>query len=244
MDSCRAESVGLLEAVKFVVHLHGSNSTMSAPKLQHFCDNLTVMNRMQQFLHYKNWYRNQTLRPHMDVMLQICYYLDELMPHWSTKHVKGYQDDNEAVECLSWESQLNVQADALATAAKDRIQFYAPPEGIYMQSNAMLFIDGTMRTKNYAKAIQRASTTGNLQQYLEKKFQWELGVCDDIDWFAFKQGFQRLTMAQQFWATKFVHKWLPLLGVSHSQRVVFNIIHCANEQMKHRITLLSVNIMK
>ena len=237
MDSCRAESVGLLEAVKFAVYLHGANSTMSAPQLQHFCDNITVTNRMQTFLQYKNWYPNQTLRPHMDVMLQICYYLDKLMPQWRTTHVKGHQDDEMEIACLSWEAQLNVRADALATEAKDKIDSYVPPEGIYMHSNAMLFIDGKMRTKHYAKAIQRASTTGNLRQYLEKKFQWEPGVCDDIDWFAFKQGFQRLTMIQQFWATKFVHKWLPLLGESHSQSSVQQCPLCkrTNETWNHFI---------
>ena len=48
MDSCRAESVSLLEAVKYVVHLQETNTTLSQPRHLHFCDNIIVTKRMQQ----------------------------------------------------------------------------------------------------------------------------------------------------------------------------------------------------
>ena len=170
------------------------------------------------------------MRPHMDVMMQICYHLDHLLPNWSTSHVKGHQDKHGSIHTLNWEAQLNVRADALANEAKQMRRINSPPQTVYFRSNAVLFINGNMITKNYSKAIQRASTTGYLRQYLEDKYAWRNDICDIIDWFAFKQDLNRLTLTQQLWATKFVHRWLPLLGEQHSQSPDIECPLCKGEE--------------
>ena len=52
--------------------------------------------------------------------------MKELLPNWTTEHVKGHQDKKTSIQDLNWEGRLNVRADELATAAK--IKIFEKPE--------------------------------------------------------------------------------------------------------------------
>jgi len=220
MDSTRAESGALMEALIYLTKLYQQRTLIQAPTIRHFCDNMVVTERMRNYIFYKAWYPNQTTKPHMDIQLQICELLDNLSPRWTTSHVKGHQDKNKN-QYLSWEATLNVRADALATLAKeDLLDKYIYPKPVaYPASEINLFIDDKIITKAHGTALTRAFTTGDLRTYITAKFKWEEDVCDTLDWFGFGRGFQKLPSTQQRWATKFTHQWLPLLGEAHTQTV-------------------------
>ena len=104
-------------------------------------------------------------------------------------------------------------------------------------SEINLFVDEKLVTKAHCTDLTRAYTTGDLRKYITTKFKWNEEVCDTLDWFGYGQGFQKLTMTQQRWATKFTHQWLPLLGESHTQTVSNQCPVCneIDETWKHFI---------
>ena len=230
MDSCRAEAGALLEALLFLHHQIKTSTTMIDHHLHHFCDNITITKRMNSFLHYGEWYTNQTLRPHMDIQLQINETLKELNVQYSSAHVKGHQDRTNTLSSLTWEARLNIRADSLATTAKEEITHSNKSTNpiSYPASKINLYIDDNLITKHYPKAILRAHTTGAMRQYLEKKFKWDTQVCDTIDWFSYGRGIKNLTRGQQHWVVKYLHRWLPLLGETHQNQSNHQCPICSN----------------
>ena len=94
-------------------------------------------------------------------------------------------------------------------------------------------VNPNLITKQFPKTIQRAWTTGDLRSYLESKYSWDSTICDHIDWFSFGRGILKLTRHQQHWATKFLHRWLPLLGENHQHNVTKQCPICTEANKTH-----------
>ena len=238
MDSTRAESGGLLNALMFLTQIWRERTTKVDTNVDHFCDNLIVTSRVQKFLEYYNWYPNQTTDAHMDIQLEISYYLEQLNLTLSSNHVKGHQNKSKSATLLSWEEKLNVRADQLATFMRLKLERKGVSQEICMpHSRINLFINNKLITKRFGRAMMRAWTTQDLRVYLENKYNWGSTICDELDWFALDRAFHRLPLTKQTWVTKFIHHWLPLLGEKHNSitETLCPVCGTYNETWKHHI---------
>jgi hypothetical protein len=155
---------------------------------------------------------NSHLSPDDDVQVQIEHTMEELKTKFPTLWVKGHQEPKDDEE-LPWEAQLNIEADALATEARNEIN-EGPTTTFhqYPASRVMLYIDGQPITRNISKAIRNAWTTQDLREYMTQQFGWKKCTADNIDWYSHGSTLSSYEYYQHMFCVKLIHKRLPLLG--------------------------------
>ena len=92
MESLRTESVGMLSLTIFLLHyctFH--NIDLENENLFHYCDNSTVVKRMNWFQERANTSANSHLAPDNDVQVQIEETFKKLKTKFPTRWVKGHQ---------------------------------------------------------------------------------------------------------------------------------------------------------
>jgi hypothetical protein len=143
MESLRTESVGMLSMTLFLLHyckFHDIEVTNN--NLCHYCDNSTVVGRMQWFQERDINTPNSHLSPDNDVQSQIEATMQELQTTFPSQWVKGHQEQKEGEE-LTWEAKLNIEADTLATEARNETSTDSNIFHQYPASKIMLYINGT-----------------------------------------------------------------------------------------------------
>jgi hypothetical protein len=165
------------------------------------------------------WYKerdistpNTHLSPDNDVQVQIEQTMEELKSKFPSIWVKGHQTPKEDEE-LPWEAQLNIEADALATEARNEITDDSTATfHQYPASRVMLYIEGKPITRNISKEIRNAWTTQDLREYMTEQFGWKKSTADDIDWYSHGSTLSSYEYYQHMFCVKLIHKRLPLLG--------------------------------
>eukprot|EP00978_Attheya_sp_CCMP212_P034918 scaffold149325_cov37-Attheya_sp.AAC.1 len=92
----------------------------------HLCDNKSLVSRSPDAYRSAPPSSHDFLKPDYDVQMQIIATIKELDIDIHTKHVKGHQDDDATYDQLSYEAQLNIQSDRLATQAWQKYYFAHP----------------------------------------------------------------------------------------------------------------------
>jgi hypothetical protein len=187
------------------------NIEVTNNNLCHYCDNSTVIGRMQWFQERDINTPNSHLSPDNDVQSQIEATMHKLQITFPSQWVKGHQEPKDGEE-LTWEAKLNIEADALATEARnetsnDSIIFHQ-----YPRSKIMLYINGTPITRNLAKEIRNAWTTQDLREFMTEHFGWETTTGDTIDWYSHGSSLTSLTYYQHVFSVKLIHERLPVQG--------------------------------
>jgi hypothetical protein len=119
MDSHRAEAYGLLSITTFL-HLLEQYYNHQVPPTEIWCDNMAVVNTVnRKIVRTGSEFPSETLQPSWDLIQAICATI-KLHPDVSLHHVKRHQDNLRDVRELPFPSQLNVQADLLATTVHER----------------------------------------------------------------------------------------------------------------------------
>ena len=95
MDSLRAESHGTLAVALFLGKLYEAGYLRHTTRLQHFCDNKRVVDRLTRYSLNQEWYPNSLLLPHMDVQMEVEDTISKLPHEWTFQHVKGHQDESQ-----------------------------------------------------------------------------------------------------------------------------------------------------
>jgi hypothetical protein len=116
------------------------------------------------------------------------------------QHVKGHQDDSTPVEFLELPSQLNVEADALATmdlqeygTIKSHVPF-DPGAGI------QLTIGSRTVTRQTMKVIHNQHHLAPIRQYYRSRFQWSAATFDQIDWVQYTTAYCRFSCQRTFFS--------------------------------------------
>eukprot|EP00957_Ditylum_brightwellii_P017950 1352215-Ditylum_brightwellii.AAC.1 len=86
---------------------------------------------------------------------------------WNTEWVKGHQDEIVPIEDLTWEEQLNVQADDLVTTARSEIAAKNQHKqfDILPACHAQLFIDNKPITPTLKATIQEKWSLSRNMEY-------------------------------------------------------------------------------
>jgi hypothetical protein len=212
MESLRTESVGMLSLTIFLLHYCNFHDiTLQNENMFHYCDNSTVVKRMNWFQDRINSSPNSHLAPDNDVQVQIEATMDKLKTKFPTRWVKGHQKPKDGEE-LPWEASLNIEADDLANDARDETSANDDTFFQYPASKLMLYINDLPITRNLAKEIQNAWSTQDLREFMMINFGWEKGTADLIDWYSHGSTLLGYDYYRHQFCVKLIHGRLPVLG--------------------------------
>ena len=114
-SSTRAEAGGMHSARLFLAELQlVSHHAMGNPNIKLMADNSSLISQETHHLEYDELYPNFTLKVESDLTEQIYQTLMEAGIQATYHYIQGYHDDHRPYSSLSFEAQLNVQADQLA----------------------------------------------------------------------------------------------------------------------------------
>ena len=130
---------------------------MGKPRVKFIADNQFLITRETQHQGYKDPYPNFTLKAEFDLTEQIYETINEADIQASFQHIKGHQDDYTEYNRLSFEAQLNVQADGLAEEFYGKPNFQ-PTVPILPACLAVLEINTVIITNDYRNQLQKAWT--------------------------------------------------------------------------------------
>lgn len=189
-----AASILLIEVTRFC-----NLSVKSGTKVQFYVDNMGVIDRIQRHRHVRIQL-GEYMSSDMDVELQILHELESLgqmgynvVPF---RHVKSHQDKHTPIHQLSWEAQLNVEADQLAGMLHE--QDYARiPYSMFPTTKAQLSILEACITAKHKESIRNAYHTQDLREYYCEKFNWESDTIDQIWWDVFGTAIKKLSNADR-----------------------------------------------
>ena len=182
-SSLRSEAAGMLAATLFFALLHHWQQ-LDLPSLEfHFyADNMELIQRQQDHKTYIDPYPNATLKAEFDLVEQIYLTIQKYQLKAIFRHVKGHQDDKCEYKDLSLESQLNVDADALAAAAYSKSPQSTYRTMLLPSCPASLSIRDISITNDYNTQLVRAFTEPAYIGYLQDRFHWSNHTTELIAW--------------------------------------------------------------
>jgi hypothetical protein len=170
------------------------------------CDNEALLKKEQHIRQVEIPNSHDQLKSDMDViMLTINQYSH--IPNISHDHVYGHQDANDNIENLSWLSQLNVEADALATKALKIKDPTTTP--IPLGEVAYIIIDNDLLTSQYSSELKSKAGRMAGLSYLKDKLNLTNSDYNTIDWDAYRLARQKLPFKAKAFAAKRLCDWLP-----------------------------------
>lgn len=210
-ESMRSESTAYLSLLRFLLHyIRYYKVTLENSIKVHFCDNKGVISRGPDTYRSAPPNSFDFLKADYDVQMQIMHTIRTLDTEIPSIHVKGHQDDDDTpIEHLSYESQLNIKADLLATKAwqqnKCGHKFVH-----YPASRCSLIIDNEAITRSYRTTMRKAYSSQEIRQYLTTKYKWQKETCTTIDWYSFGSAIASLPPNQLRFVQRFIIDWLPI----------------------------------
>jgi hypothetical protein len=214
-ESLRSESTGYLAILRFLLHYKAYHQlTLETSPMIHLCDNKSLVSRSPDAYRSAPPNSHDFLKPDYDVQMQIIATIKELDIDIHTKHVKGHQDDDKTYDQLSYEAQLNIQADRLATQAW-QTYFCAHPHVHYPDSRCTLYINNAAVNRAYRSYMRRAYSSHDAREYLMDKYKWDVETCEGIDWYSHGTALKSLPHNQQRFVHRFIIDWLPINNRLH-----------------------------
>ena len=122
MESLRAETYGGIAVFTFPKNYRIYYDISHPPNTQkYYCDNSTLIQRLK-YDQTEPPYPSQNTQADYDAHLTLRKLLQELPGEMEIIHVKGHQDNKKnKISRLTWQAQLNIIADSLATRAKYKL---------------------------------------------------------------------------------------------------------------------------
>ena len=218
--SYRAEAHGAKAGSLFLMHLfryceHCLSSTDNG--FHYYCDNEGLIKKLAVFRKYENAPQATCLHSEWDVISSIhkIHSQFQWMPH--LHHVKGHQDRHARWETLDLPSQMNIEADALATRA---LASGSPRATIPFDpaTGAMLTLSGRTITRHIEATLHRHAHTAPILAYYGTRFQWSKTTIKTIDWEMYSSAYKPFTRSRTFFAKngwkqlpvgRRLHRWSP-----------------------------------
>jgi hypothetical protein len=141
--------------------------------------------------------------------MEITNTIKELDIELNTEWVKCHQDDIKNTEVLSYASQLNIQADRLATSAWETYRCHMAHIH-YPSSQCTLYINGEAVNRAYRSYMRRAYSSHDAREYLMTKYKWDFATCEGIDWYSHGTAIKSLPYNQLRFVQRHIIDWLPL----------------------------------
>jgi hypothetical protein len=198
-SSYRAEITGCKAGLLFIKYIRQFyNSAMFSGTLTFYCDNQAFIKKITKLRSYNIAVESCTLDSDWDLLHSVHLLMSEYtsLPH--VHHVKGHQDKLKRYEDLDLPSQLNVDADRLATRAmhdfgdvKNRVPFDPC-------CHAQLELRGKTITKDYATAVSDALFLKATIHQCKKRFGWEESIFNLINWDSYSKVYSKYPITKTF----------------------------------------------
>jgi hypothetical protein len=198
-------SSGILYLLQ-IHHVYGIARSRNA-RNKIICDNQGLLMRIERATTWKYMTPNATLRAEWDLELVIVNSYSQLGIPFTWMHVKSHQDNDGPIAGLSLEARLNVQADALATAALTEAPTI-PKVALFPTARCQLILDGRSITRKIPQAIRHQAGLGDLQTYLMEQNNWTLNTFHEINWEAHGKAHSH-HRDQRCYLIKLCHRHLP-----------------------------------
>ena len=98
----------------------------------------------------------------------------------SLQYVAGHQDREKSFHELPLDAQLNVEADALATAAYNTSA--CPPRHLFPACGAQLILHSNSIQAHYKTEILRAEYLPAILSYYKERRNWSTAIMDLMNW--------------------------------------------------------------
>jgi len=183
--SFRAEAYGVLAVGRLLLRLQQFSGILISQRVSHWIDNQAVVSRIQDAFQSKYASPNATLHPDWDVVNAIAHTFAQLHGvTYKARWIKSHQDTQTAYDQLSWEAQMNCDADGLASvfqqSPQGRIHLKVVP--ILPNTVAQLEVSGSTVTGRYKSVLRQRATLPMLEAYLTHRFGWDNEVLGSLDW--------------------------------------------------------------
>jgi hypothetical protein len=178
------------------------------PPTEIWCDNMAVVNTVNwKVARTRPEFPNETLHPSWDLIQAKCATI-KLHPDVSMHHVKGHQDNLRDVRKLTFPSQLNVQADSLATTFQ-RASNHATDRGLLIPGTGChVLIENQFIPSHHRRILRTRRGHSQLMKYIQQKHQLSEIAVSRIDWTSHAQVIRHFQTISNIFMVKFLIKWL------------------------------------
>jgi hypothetical protein len=211
--SFRAESYGMLAALRFLLHyITFWRVTLARPDQVHneYTDSKSLIQRLHsssdRFYHSPK----ACVASEYDIEVAILKTLATLPLVTHLHHVKGHQDLTQPnTFLLPWEAQLNIVCDRLAgrqleTCALEPTVTHNPYCNAYVTHN------GNSITGQTRNSLLDAASQSVITAYLKHRYHWDETTFLLIDWEAHHRAVRALSIPEHRFVVKLIHKMLPI----------------------------------
>ena len=213
MDSYLAEAYGLLSsscfwfrATKFTLH-----RTHPHFRLKFYCDNKSLVHKINGFLEYQDGSFRRSLIPNYDVVFMTACVLQSLPSKMRTlHHVKGHQDTLQPTASLSWPAQLNVIADRLAgnfllNSLPSANTPFLPSAQIHLRDS-----DQHIVIKRWNLHLRSEFHRTSYERWLMRQFHWTNSILRTVDFEGLSFTIRTLPTHLQRFVLKWINQNLPV----------------------------------
>ena len=213
MDSYLAESYGLLSsscfwfrALKMVLRRQPQKF-----KLHFYCDNKSLIRRVNEFLSHPDGSFRRSLTPNYDVVFLIASVLRQFPPHLvQLSHVKGHQDATQPTHQLPWPAQLNVHADRLANQYVNQIPLPLPTPFLPSAQIHLRDSQNDIVIKRWNFHLRSVYFGKQYTDWLCRQHSWDPSTVADVDFEGLDLALRSLPTHLRRFATKWINHSLPV----------------------------------
>jgi hypothetical protein len=177
--------------------------------IKFYCDSSSLIKRIDRHRHQSWLNPSNCLASDYNLESAIIEMLDLLPVTVQFIHVKSHQDDNTEIHLLTWDAQMNVHADHLAT---DYLENYAEPSKIIpfiRPSQASLTINGETITRRFASRLRLTASGPNIERQLKLRNNWTHSTFQSINSKVPGKALTTMENSQKVFVIKFAHGHLP-----------------------------------
>jgi ribonuclease HI len=206
-NSFRSEGYGAASALLFITaYCKAWDLPTSGKTWKLLIDNKAMVDRLNE--HKEAWKRKggkYHIRPEADIT-KVTDTLLRGLDDIQIMHIKGHQDSRNPNN-ITWEAQLNITADSLAT--EHRWDMMSPAVEVSNTTDGMLVIEGKAITRDINQQLWQEASKLPIREYYKERYGWSHQLFDKINWKAQQAALIKFSTQDQQRILKFVHKWLP-----------------------------------
>jgi hypothetical protein len=186
--SFRAESYGILSALRFVVRFLQYTNTPMQGSYSHLTDAKSVLDRLDTVSTHTQCFANSTLEPEWDVINEITVTLQSMEHPPTITYEAGHQDDHKPYHQLSLRAQLNCDADKLAERYLRMTDPHGTPDldetrvTLLPNAGAQVHLKSGTVTGKLKRPLTNASRGPPLLEHIRIKNNWDPTTIDLVDW--------------------------------------------------------------
>ena len=206
ISSLRAEHFGALAGLLWTWILV-QKYHVTEGEIQGAVDNLTVVNRLNEGIDEGAGHKKH-LNTDIDVWMESAEVMSCIPIKCHLRHVKGHQDDmyKKGVQGpLTRDAFWNVHMDL--QAEKARLSTPTESKAIFGLSPATYLCKGQPIHTKIKEKIPREVLAPPLQDYIQKKEEWDDETFEAVDWRTFETCMNKLTIHKRINVAKYVFNW-------------------------------------